>query len=308
MNSRTLTLRLVLLLLALPALRTVPAAENDSADHGDRIIISGASGQLGTLTVKALLARGVPAGRLILVSRTPEKLQGFAKLGAATRYADFAKPESLPGAYAGGTRMLLISIGGGAGPRPDAHRRAIEAAIAAGVKHIAYTSYVGVSGGETTGLAGDHFQTEQILKQSGVGWTMLRNSIYMQGVLPQAARMVAAGRADLRPGESKIGYVTREDCAEAAAAVLTTPGHDGKAYDITGPELVGTREIAAAASAVSGKPIEVVTADASAAGRSFGGPALSVTSTAVLDLTGRPPTSVRRFLETHKDQLLGASP
>jgi len=72
---------------------------------------------------------------------------------------------------------------------------------------------------------------------------------------------------------------------------------------------VGTREIAAAASAVTGKPIEVVAANPAApAGRTFGGPTLSVTSTAVLDLTGRPPMSVRRFLESHKDQLLGASP
>jgi NAD(P)H dehydrogenase (quinone) len=307
MSFRTLGLRLSWLLLALAALWTVPPAQADG--RGDRIIVSGASGQLGMLTVRALLARGVPAERLILVSRTPEKLQEFTRLGASTRYADFAKPESLPAAYAGGTRMLLISIGGGAGPRPQAHRRAIEAAIAAGVKQIAYTSWVGVSRGETTGLAADHYQTEQILKQSGIAWTMLRNSIYMQGVLPQAARMLAAGRAELHPGESPIGYVTREDCAAAAAAVLTTPGHENKAYDITGPELVGTREIAAAASAVSGKPIEVVAVEAPAgAGRSFGGPALSVTSSAVLDLTGRPPTSVRSFLETHKDQLLGASP
>ena len=170
MNSRTLALRLSWLLLALPALWTAPPAHSAG---GDRIIVSGASGQLGTLTVRALLARGVPADRLILVSRTPEKLQEFAKLGASTRYADFAKPESLPAAYAGGMRMLLISIGGGAGPRPQAHRRAIEAAIAAGVKQIAYTSWVGVSRGETTGLAADHYQTEQILKQSGVAWTML---------------------------------------------------------------------------------------------------------------------------------------
>src|SRR3974390_240215 len=85
-NSRTLALRLSWLLLALPALWTAPPAHSAG---GDRIIVSGASGQLGTLTVRALLARGVPADRLILVSRTPEKLQEFAKLRASTRYADF---------------------------------------------------------------------------------------------------------------------------------------------------------------------------------------------------------------------------
>ena len=80
------------------------------------------------------------------------------------------------------------------------------------------------------------------LKASGLAWTMLRNSIYMHGLINQAARMVADGRAVIPPNESTIGYVTREDCAAAAAAVLTTPGHENKAYDITGPELLGVRE------------------------------------------------------------------
>src|SRR5688572_13000095 len=137
------TLALVVgVLLALLA----PAATAQVASQ-ERIIVSGASGQLGGLTVRALLARGVPARNLILVSRTPEELGEYAKLGAVTRFGDFAKPESLPAAYAGGTRMLLISIGGGAGPRVAAHTRAIDAAIAAGVKHIAYTSWLGISGG-----------------------------------------------------------------------------------------------------------------------------------------------------------------
>src|SRR4051812_3525421 len=160
----------------------------------DKIIVSGASGQLGGLVVRELLARGVPAKNLILVSRTPEKLGEFKKLGAVTRAGDFAKPESLPAAFAGGTKMLLISIGFGAGPRPDAHKRAIDAAVAAGVKQIAYTSYVAISKGDTAGLASDHFQTEEILKKSGVAWTMLRNSIYANGLVQQGAKMLADGK------------------------------------------------------------------------------------------------------------------
>src|SRR5580692_10838513 len=93
----------------------------------DRIIISGASGQLGGEATRYLLAKGVPAKNLILVSRTPEGLAEFAKLGAATRFGDFSKPDSLTAAFAGGTRMLLISIGTGAGPRPTAHGHAIDA-------------------------------------------------------------------------------------------------------------------------------------------------------------------------------------
>jgi len=272
-----------------------------------KIIISGASGQLGGLVVQELLARGVPANELILVSRTPEKLGEYEKLGAAIRFGDFAKPESLPAAFAGGTKMLLISIGFGAGPRPEAHKHAIDAAIAAGVKQIAYTSYVAISQGDTAGLASDHFQTEEILKKSGVAWTMLRNSIYSNGLVQQAAKMLADGKATVSATDGRIGYVTREDCAAAAAAVLTSPGHENKVYDITGPELIGPREIAAAASAVTGKPIELIAAEpnASNARRAFGGPSIAVISGDLPKLTGRPATSVRALFAAHTSELLG---
>jgi len=277
--------------------------------HDGKIIVSGASGQLGRLVIDDLLARGVPASDLILVSRTPEALEEYAQLGASTRFGDFAQPESLPEAFAGGTRMLLISIGFGDIPRPQAHKNAIDAAVAAGVEHIAYTSYVAISRGDTEGLAADHYQTEQALKESGVSWTMLRNSIYSNGQLQTAAKMLADGRAIVPAEEHPIGYVTREDCAAAAAVVLTTPGHENMAYDITGPELIGVREIAAAATAVTGKPIELVPAKPGEeeAPRAFGGPGISVVSGDVEALTGRPPTSLRELFETNKDQLLAAA-
>jgi NAD(P)H dehydrogenase (quinone) len=272
----------------------------------DKIVISGASGQLGGLVVRELLARGVPAGNLILVSRTPDKLAEFQKLGAITRFGDFAKADSLPAAYAGGSKLLLISIGFGAGPRPEAHKRAIDAAAAAGIKHIVYTSFVAISRGDHTGLASDHYQTEELIRKSGVAWTMLRNSIYSNGIVQQAARMLADGKATVSDSDPRIGYVTREDCAAAAAAVLTTPGHENKAYDITGPELLGPREIAAAASAVAGKPIELVPPEANApVRRVFGGPSYAVVSEDVARLTGRPATSVRALLESHRDELTG---
>ena len=273
---------------------------------GDKIVISGASGQLGELVLKDLLARGVPASDLILVSRTPEKLDEFKAMGASTRYGDFGKPESLAAAFAGGKKMLLISIGFGAGPRPEAHKHAVDAAVAAGIKHIVYTSYVAISQGDHAGLASDHFQTEEIIKKSGVAWTMLRNSIYSNGLVQQAAKMVADGKATFAESEPRIGYVTREDCAAAAAAVLTSNGHENHAYDITGPELVGTRELAAATTAVVGKPIELLAPDPNApARRMFGGPSIAVVSKDVEKLTGRPATSVRALLDAHRGELVG---
>jgi NAD(P)H dehydrogenase (quinone) len=270
----------------------------------EKIIVSGASGNLGGLTVKELLARGVAASRLILVSRTPDELAEYAALGASVRFGDFTKPESLPAAYEGGSRMLLISVGGT--PTESASvllKRAIDAAKTAGVRHIAYTSYVGITRGDIEGRAADHKQTEDVLKASGVAWTMLRNSIYMDGLVRQAAQMVADGRAVIPPNESPIGYIARADCAAAAAAVLSTPGHEGKAYDITGPALLGVRETAAAASAVTGKQIEVVQGGADTR-PGFGRPAMSFTTSHFQDVVGRAPIGVRALLEANREALL----
>lgn len=274
------------------------------AQGDEKIIISGASGNLGGLTVDELLARGVPASRLILVSRTPDELKAYADRGASVRFGDFTKPESLAAAYAGGTRMLLISVGGsGDVTATTLLTRAIDAAKAAGVKHIAYTSYVGITRGDVAGRAADHQATEEALRASGLDWTMLRNSIYMHGLIGQAARMVADGRATIPPNESPIGYISREDCARAAAAVLATPGHEGKAYDITGPALLGVRETAAVASAVTGKKIEVVQGGADTR-PGFGRPAMAFTTTHFKDLTGREPTSLRQLFEANREALL----
>jgi NAD(P)H dehydrogenase (quinone) len=281
------------------------AAVAQSAADAEKIIVSGASGNLGALTVKELLARGIPANRLILVSRTPEEQKEYADLGASVRFGDFTKPESLPAAYAGGTRMLLISVGGDAEtPAAVLLKRGIDAAKAAGVKHIAYTSYVGLTRGDLAGRAADHQQAEDALRASGVAWTMLRNSIYMDGLVRQATAMVSTGKAEVPPNEFPIGYIARADCAAAAAAVLTTPGHEGKAYDITGPELLGVQATAAAASAVTGKKIEVVPAGPNAR-PGFGREAMAFTTSHFKDLTGREPTSVRALFEANKGALLG---
>ncbi len=302
------TLWSVFVALGSMLIASTSSAASAGDEPRDKIVISGASGQLGQLVVRDLLARGVPASDLILVSRTPEKLAEFEKLGASTRFGDFTKPESLPAAYAGGTKMLLISIGFDAGPRPEAHKRAVDAAVAAGIEHIVYTSFVAISKGDRTGLASDHFRTEEIIKESGAAWTMLRNSIYANGLVQQAAKMLADGKVAVSDSDVRIGYVTREDCAAAAAAALSSPSHENKVYDITGPELIGPREIAAAASAVAGKPIELTTADPSApASRGFGGPSFAVVSDDFAKLTGRPATSVRALFDAHRDVLMGTS-
>jgi NAD(P)H dehydrogenase (quinone) len=295
----------------------------------EKIIISGASGQLGSLVIEELLARKVAPEDLILVSRTPttDHLQAYAARGASVRFGDFTEPASLDTAYAGGTRLLLISINGGGGSRPELHKAAIDAAVRAGVKHIAYTSYVNADKNETSTLAIDHLRTERILQESGVAWTLLRNQIYANGLVDQAIQIVRDGGLVTHTPDAGVAYVTREDCAAAAAAVLTTPGHENRAYNITGPDSIGPRELVALATELSGKRVELMPlteqqyreqlaasgmAEAAVNGTiSFAAeldsPHLREPSDAVADLTGRPATSVRQLLEANRDRLEAAA-
>lgn len=268
------------------------------------IIVSGASGQLGGLVVEDLLALGVQADRLILVSRTPEELEPYAAMGASTRFGDFTQPESLAEAYAGGDRMLLISINTGlGGERVDLHGTAIDAAVAAGVGHIVYTSFVDLENNDSP-IANDHRATEQLLRESGVAWTMLRNSLYMDGLVGRAVGMLEAGAATVPPGEAPVAYVAREDCAAAAAAVLAGAGHEFQVYDITGPSAIGTADIAAAASEVTGRTVEVTPGEGEPpAAPAPGAASYMVVSSAVADLTGRPAMTVVNLLEGRRDEL-----
>jgi NAD(P)H dehydrogenase (quinone) len=295
----------------------------------DKIIVSGASGQLGSLVIDELLARKVAPQDLILVSRTPntDHLKAYAARGASVRFGDFNQPESLDSAYRGGTRMLLISINGGGGSRPELHKVAIDAAVRAGVEQIAYTSYVNADQYEDSTIAVDHRRTERILQESGVAWTMLRNQIYANGLVEQAVQILSEGRYVTFTPDARVAYVTREDCAAAAAAVLTTPGHENKAYNITGADAIGPRELVALASEIGGKAVELVVlseADYRRRLEESGMPEVAINgtisfaaeldspylrepSTAVADLTGRPATSVRALLTKHRNRLRAAA-
>src|SRR5512143_165649 len=299
------------------------------AAAADKIIVSGASGQLGGLVIEALLARKVAPADLILVSRTPETdaLKAYAKRGASVRFGDFAQPDSLEAAFRGGTRRLLISVNGGGGNRPELHKAAIDAAARAGVKQIAYTSYVNADRYTTSMIGVDHRRTELLLQDSGVAWTLLRNQIYANGLPDQAEQIVREGKLVTFTPDARVAYVTREDCAAAAAAVLTTPGHENKAYNITGPDAIGPRERVALASESSGRRVELGVqteeeyrrqlqasglAEAAINGtvafaKELDSPYLREPTTAVADLTGKPPTSVRKLLEANRARLRAAA-
>ncbi len=284
-----------------------PAAESD-----ERIIVSGASGQLGGLVVEELLERGVPPENLILVSRTPERLERYAALGASTRFGDFTEPQSLDQAYEGGDRLLLISLNTVGNPnprvsseRPALHQAAIDAAGRAGVRHIVYTSFVDADE-NVSPIAVDHRLTETMLRESGVAWTSLRNQWYADRLVGEAARMVAEGRALIRPDDAGTAFVTREDCAAAAAAVLTSSGHENRVYEITGPEIVGPQELAAIASEITGTRIELVEAGPQEEASILGLPSGTTLTTHFSDITGEPGTTARELLEANRQALIDA--
>ena len=220
------------------------------------IVITGASGQLGRLTAELVLAR-VPASEVTLTTRRPEALSDFVGRGARVRQADFDRPETLAEAFAGGERLLLISADV-VGRRVAQHRAAIEAAREVGVRHVAYTSYLNPVAENPAVITPDHRDTEEALRESGLAWTALRNAFYAEYQVPAGAQAIATGQLIHNNGEGRIAYVSREDCAAAAAAVLTTEGHEGKAYDITGPESLSFAEAAERISAATGREIRHV--------------------------------------------------
>lgn len=290
------------------------------------IVITGASGKLGRLTAEAVAERVSPS-EVILVTRSPDAIGDLAERGFVVRKGDFDEPPSLRAAFAGGERLLIISASE-IGKRVVQHRAAIDAAVAAGVQWAAYTGIPNPSDSNPGAAGRDHRATEEALRESGLAWTFLRNSIYTEMLARGAGPALASGKLVTNAGEGRTSYISREDCAAAAAAVLTSDGHDGKEYDITGPEALGDRDVAALYAELGGRPVEPVFLDdehwvatmvehagmPEAGARTyatFGEAArrgyLAVVSSAVEDLTGRQPRLVREVLEANRAELAGAT-
>jgi NAD(P)H dehydrogenase (quinone) len=218
-----------------------------------KVAITGASGQLARQTAELVLAT-TPAEKLILTTRTPAALASFAARGVAVRAADFAQPPSLRAAFAGAERLLLVSATDLA-RRAEQHRAALDAAKAAGVRHVIYTSGLKPEPPNPAVVAPSHYATEQALRHSGLDWTVLRNSLYADYQLPEASQAIATGVLVHNRGAGKVAYVARDDCARVAAAVLTGAGHAGACYDVTGPEAFSAAELAALYAALAGRPV-----------------------------------------------------
>lgn len=226
-----------------------------------KIVITGASGQYGRSLTDKLIALG-RARDLVLITRTPAKLADRTAQGCEVRYGDFDKPETLGAAVRGADRMLLIS-GTRVGARVAQHKAAIDAAASEGVRHIAYTSFIGIDDpANPAEVRHDHIETEQLIRASGMAWTMLRDAHYADAMIVMAGPGVMQMRKWVsNAGDGREAMVWREDCVECALAVLTGEGHEGQVYNITGPELQTFAEVTAIMADVTGVPLDYVAVD-----------------------------------------------
>jgi NAD(P)H dehydrogenase (quinone) len=223
-----------------------------------RIVISGASGDLGR-RVTRLLLKYDPQADLTLVTRTPEKVGQPENQGVRVVGGDYQDRDSLQSAYHGGETLFLIS-GLNLGRRVSEHRNAIAAAKQAGMRRIVYTSVGGVQPNNPALSAKDHYQTELDLRASGLEYTILRNSLYSEivsNILVGPA--AAAGLMTQATGDGCLAPVAKNDVARSAVCcLLDGERHAGAVYEITGNELLNFDDIAAIGSDVHGVPIKYV--------------------------------------------------
>ncbi len=267
-----------------------------------KYVITGASGRTSRFIVDGLLAKGVPAADLILVSRSPERadLATYGARGAALCYGDFTDLASLPATFAGGTRMYLMPMNHPPGQVDEAavKRGVVAAARDAGIEYCVYQSFIGVA---TAPPDDDDLATEAALKASGMRWAILRTGVFTESLGRECKRYIAEGRLPCSEPDAPRGFVTRDDIAAAGVALLVDDRHAGKTYNIVGSTIT-MRGLADLLSEIARKPVEVV-----AGGRGFGGN-LNPPPSDLPALIGRPGISVEQQFRDNAQELLTGRP
>lgn len=225
----------------------------------DTIFVTGASGQLGRLVIKHLLARGVTANRIVAGTRSPDKLTDLAATGIEIRHADFDDPERLTDAFKNVGTVLIISTDAldGADRRLQQHRQAVSSAVAAGVKRLAYTSMPNPAS-SLLSFAPDHLETERAIKATGLPHVIFRNGWYQENLLRSLPDALKSGQWHSASEGGRTSYAAREEIAEAIAVALATPSTDSRTYTLTGTEALSNEAIAGLAREATGKPLAVI--------------------------------------------------
>ena len=216
------------------------------------IAITGATGQLGQHVIETLL-KTVPASQIVAIVRNPAKATALSQQGITVRQADYSDEAAFTTALQGIDKLLLISSSE-VGQRAPQHRNVINAAKAAHVKFIAYTSLLHADT-SPLGLADEHVATEKMLAESGIAYALLRNGWYTENYLASAPAALEHGGFIGAAGEGKIASATRADYAAAAARVISEDGHAGKIYELAGDEGWTLSQLAAELAKQSGKKV-----------------------------------------------------
>lgn len=222
-----------------------------------KILVTGATGNFGKLTIDFLLKKGVDAANILALVRDEAKAADLAAKGISLKIGDYDNYDSLLAAFQGVDKLVLVS-GTDLANRSKQQLNAVKAAKEAGVKHIIYTSFERKNETETSPiafLAQSHIDTDNAIKASGISYTIFRNNLYLD-VLPMFLGEKVLEQGIFFPaGEGQAAYVSRNDLAEAAANVLISEGHENKEYATNNTENYAMKDIAESLSEISGKEI-----------------------------------------------------
>ena len=281
------------------------------------ILVTGATGQLGSIVVNELLKK-IPASQLAVLVRDENKAVAFKEQGVNVRVATYQDSAALNTALQGVEKLLLISSSD-LNNRFEQHKNVVDAAKKTGVKHILYTG-ITMQNTATSPLKdfmSDHFRTEEYIQANGFTYTFLQNSLYAE-VIPMFAGPQAVDTGIFFPaGEGKVSFVTRQDLGEAAANILATEGHENKTYQLTGAAAYSFADVASTLSSLANKPVSYTSPDPAAfeeALKGFGLPAeiigmslgfsaaikhhdFEVTDTTLERLLGRQTTDLTSYLK-----------
>lgn len=214
--------------------------------------VTGATGPFGRSAIEELLSRGIPASDLVAIVRTPSKAADLAERGVQVREGDYSRPETLPAALAGVQRLLFVS-GSEVGSRVPQHTAVIDAAKAAGVERIAYTSIL-KAGSTSNPLAGEHEATEAALRASGIAFSLLRNGWYTENYTGQLGQYLERGEVVGATAGRKISAAPRADFAAAAVTALLTDDDAVVVHELGGQSFTFD-ELAATISDVTGTTV-----------------------------------------------------
>lgn len=226
----------------------------------EKIIITGATGQLGTATINSLLNK-VDAKNISVLVRDAQKTESLKSKGIEVYKGDYYDYDSLVKAFKGQDKLFFISTNDFAN-REKQHENVVKAAKEAKIKHIVYTSFQRKNDSENSPIAlilNVHVYTEKLIKESGLTYTILRNGLYADFIpIMLGEKVIETGTIYLPAGDTKVAFTLRNDLAEGSAVVLTGTGHENKIYEFYSDQLNNFSDIASMLSQICGKKITYV--------------------------------------------------